>query len=167
MECRAVLAEANMQFQRQDLMRAEESYSRFIHMCRERQQRVLMSNMEEWCRQHYLNDNTINQLKHQVLFTREGINSLTRNDIENMNISLGQKTALRHLLCSENAQARMKQSKIPQTDYIDYGWIHNITELFILVTINLCWKIRQQNTSTERFFTVLKDITKSRFDVLN
>ncbi|XP_032877392.1 tetratricopeptide repeat protein 32 isoform X1 [Amblyraja radiata] len=132
MECRAVLAEANMQFQRQDLMRAEESYSRFIHMCRERQQRVLMSNMEEWCRQHYLNDNTINQLKHQVLFTREGINSLTRNDIENMNISLGQKTALRHLLCSENAQARMKQSKIPQTDYIDYGWIHNITELFIL-----------------------------------
>ncbi|XP_032877396.1 tetratricopeptide repeat protein 32 isoform X4 [Amblyraja radiata] len=40
MECRAVLAEANMQFQRQDLMRAEESYSRFIHMCRERQQRV-------------------------------------------------------------------------------------------------------------------------------
>ncbi|XP_059837761.1 protein ref(2)P-like [Hypanus sabinus] len=88
--------------------------------------------MEEWCRWHYLNDDTINLLKHRGLFTIEGIKSLIMNDIDNLNISMGQKTILRHLLRSENAQSWMEKIKIPQEDDIDFGWIHYITELFIL-----------------------------------
>ncbi|XP_067879688.1 tetratricopeptide repeat protein 32 isoform X1 [Heterodontus francisci] len=88
--------------------------------------------MEDWCRCHYLNEDTINLLKHHGLSTLESIKSMTKNDIDNLNITMGQKTVLRHVLRSENAQTWIQEIKIPETNDIDFGWIHYITELFIL-----------------------------------
>ncbi|XP_043532415.1 tetratricopeptide repeat protein 32 isoform X1 [Chiloscyllium plagiosum] len=88
--------------------------------------------MEHWCRCHYLNEETINLLKHRGRSTLESIKNMTKNDIDNLNLSMGQKAALRHALRSENAQTWIQEMNIPETEGIDFGWIQYITELFIL-----------------------------------